>query len=109
MSKSYSSIGNNIISTVFGTDSACSTEITKCEEVCSNESSVGGETIVQSTVGPGSIRAVIGAVVDVQFDGDVLPAILNALEVTNRPSRLILEVSFIYYNSYYVLCHNHFI
>lgn len=36
--------------------------------------------------------AVIGAVVDVQFD-DELPFILNALEVQNRSPRLVLEVA----------------
>src|SRR5678809_926689 len=40
----------------------------------------------------GKITQVIGAVVDVQFDGH-LPAILNALETTNRGSRLVLEVA----------------
>ena len=40
----------------------------------------------------GKIVAVIGAVVDVQFDGD-LPPILNALEVKDRSPRLVLEVS----------------
>jgi len=40
----------------------------------------------------GKVVAVIGAVVDVQFD-DVLPPILNALEVQGRESRLILEVA----------------
>ena len=40
----------------------------------------------------GRIVAVIGAVVDVQFD-DALPPILNALEVANRAPRLVLEVS----------------
>ena len=44
------------------------------------------------TVTPGRITAVIGAVVDVQFD-DELPPILNALEVQGRSSRLILEVA----------------
>merc|ERR1711910_15553 len=38
------------------------------------------------------VVAVIGAVVDVQFD-DHLPAILNSLEVSNRSPRLILEVA----------------
>ena len=41
---------------------------------------------------PGRIVAVIGAVVDVQFDEE-LPPILNALEVTGRKPRLILEVA----------------
>jgi F-type H+/Na+-transporting ATPase subunit beta len=41
----------------------------------------------------GRITQVIGAVVDVQFDGDHLPAILNALETTNQGNRLVLEVS----------------
>ena len=40
----------------------------------------------------GRIVAVIGAVVDVQFD-DALPPILNALEVANRKPKLILEVA----------------
>ena len=40
----------------------------------------------------GRIVAVIGAVVDVQFDED-LPPILNALEVAQRKPRLILEVA----------------
>jgi F-type H+-transporting ATPase subunit beta len=40
----------------------------------------------------GRIRQVTGAVVDVQFDGD-LPAILNALETQNHGSRLVLEVA----------------
>src|ERR1700730_17344296 len=40
----------------------------------------------------GRIAQVIGAVVDVQFDGE-LPAILNALETSNQGNRLILEVA----------------
>ena len=48
----------------------------------------------------GRIRQVMGAVVDVQFDGD-LPPILNALETTsegtkskdNPEGRLVLEVA----------------
>ena len=40
----------------------------------------------------GRVRQVMGAVVDVQFDGD-LPAILNALETQNRGQRLVLEVA----------------
>ncbi len=40
----------------------------------------------------GSISQVLGAVVDVQFDGD-LPGILNALECDNRGNRLVLEVA----------------
>lgn len=40
----------------------------------------------------GRIVAVIGAVVDVQFD-EGLPPILNALEVAGRDSRLVLEVA----------------
>ncbi len=42
--------------------------------------------------GIGKISQVIGAVVDVQFDGD-LPAIQNALEVSNNGQRLVLEVA----------------
>jgi F-type H+-transporting ATPase subunit beta len=40
----------------------------------------------------GRISQVIGAVVDVQFEGE-LPAILNALETTNGGNRLVLEVA----------------
>ncbi len=40
----------------------------------------------------GKIIQVIGAVVDVQFDGH-LPAILNALETENHGKRLVLEVA----------------
>ncbi|CAI4230693.1 unnamed protein product [Auanema sp. JU1783] len=40
----------------------------------------------------GRVVAVIGAVVDVQFDEN-LPAILNGLEVTGRNPKLVLEVS----------------
>lgn len=40
----------------------------------------------------GRITQVIGAVVDVQFDGG-LPAILNALETKNGDNRLVLEVA----------------
>jgi F-type H+-transporting ATPase subunit beta len=46
------------------------------------------------TASKGRISQVIGAVVDVEFDGS-LPAILNALETTNTASgtRLVLEVA----------------
>jgi F-type H+/Na+-transporting ATPase subunit beta len=40
----------------------------------------------------GRITQVIGAVIDVQFDGH-LPAILNALETNNHGNRLVLEVA----------------
>ena len=40
----------------------------------------------------GKISQVIGAVVDVQFEGD-LPEILNALETDNDGNRLVLEVA----------------
>ena len=40
----------------------------------------------------GRITQVTGAVIDVQFDGE-LPQILNALETTNGGNRLVLEVA----------------
>ena len=40
----------------------------------------------------GKVSQVIGAVVDVEFDG-VIPDILNALEVDNNGQRLVLEVA----------------
>jgi F-type H+-transporting ATPase subunit beta len=45
-----------------------------------------------STNQTGRVSQVIGAVVDVQFEGE-LPAILNALETFNHGNRLILEVA----------------
>merc|ERR1712018_984715 len=44
------------------------------------------------TVNHGKVLAVIGAVVDVQFD-EGLPEILNSLNVEGREPRLILEVA----------------
>jgi F-type H+-transporting ATPase subunit beta len=44
------------------------------------------------TSAEGRIAQVIGAVVDVQFDGH-LPEILNALETDNQGNRLVLEVA----------------
>jgi len=41
----------------------------------------------------GKIHQVIGAVVDVKFDTEQLPPILNALETDNHGNRLVLEVS----------------
>src|SRR6056300_1314971 len=40
----------------------------------------------------GKVSQVIGAVVDVEFDGKI-PDILNALEVDNNGQRLVLEVA----------------
>ena len=40
----------------------------------------------------GRISQIIGAVVDVAFDGE-LPAIQNALETQNNGNRLVLEVA----------------
>ena len=48
--------------------------------------------MAKEKVSIGKITQVIGAVVDVQFDGD-LPQILNALETENNGNRLILEVA----------------
>jgi F-type H+-transporting ATPase subunit beta len=44
------------------------------------------------TKNTGRVTQVIGAVIDVQFDGD-LPAILNSLECVNKGNRLVLEVA----------------
>jgi len=45
-----------------------------------------------AVAGQGRIAQVIGAVVDVSFDGE-LPAILSALETDNNGQRLVLEVA----------------
>src|ERR1700754_4964901 len=53
---------------------------------------------MSKTTSKGRLSQVIGAVVDVEFDGE-LPAILNALETTNtdaktgKPVRLVFEVA----------------
>ena len=49
-------------------------------------------TVPTTTNNVGRISQVIGAVVDVSFDG-ALPAILSALETDNNGSRLVLEVA----------------
>src|SRR5947208_14226530 len=41
----------------------------------------------------GHVTQVMGAVVDVQFDGSHLPEIMNALATENHGNRLILEVA----------------
>ena len=48
--------------------------------------------MTQTANNTGRITQVIGAVVDVQFDGN-LPEILNALETKNQGNRLVLEVA----------------
>ncbi len=50
------------------------------------------DAVLSKTGNAGRVTQVIGAVVDVQFDGH-LPAILNALETTNQGNRLVLEVA----------------
>jgi F-type H+-transporting ATPase subunit beta len=54
------------------------------QEAATPKTATGGRT--------GRVRQVMGAVVDVQFDGH-LPEILNALETENRGNRLVLEVA----------------
>jgi hypothetical protein len=52
----------------------------------------GVATAAAMSTKTGKVTQVIGAVVDVQFDGH-LPYILNALEVQDNDIRLVLEVS----------------
>jgi len=49
-------------------------------------------TTAAAAAATGKVTAVIGAVVDVQFDGEI-PPILNALEVQDHDIRLVLEVA----------------
>ncbi|HMF68560.1 MAG TPA: F0F1 ATP synthase subunit beta, partial [Phyllobacterium sp.] len=51
------------------------------------------KTALKATGVAGRVSQVIGAVVDVAFDGGVLPQILNALETDNLGNRLVLEVA----------------
>ena len=46
----------------------------------------------KATAATGTIVQVLGAVVDVKFDGE-LPEILNALETENQGKRLVLETA----------------
>merc|ERR1712168_172307 len=66
----------------------------RSQRFVSTDNSKGQSEAVEAAVaeGNGHIVAVIGAVVDVQFE-DSLPPILNALEVQGRSSRLVLECS----------------
>jgi F-type H+/Na+-transporting ATPase subunit beta len=52
----------------------------------------GDNSVFQKGVATGRVSQVIGAVVDVAFDGH-LPEILNALETSNLGNRLVLEVA----------------
>merc|ERR1711907_644456 len=52
----------------------------------------GRAAMCTSSVGVGKVTQVIGAVVDVQFEGE-LPNIMNALEVDGHNVRLVLEVA----------------
>jgi F-type H+-transporting ATPase subunit beta len=60
--------------------------------------SADGKALMSTAAATGRVSQIIGAVVDVEFDG-ALPAILNALETTNvdqrtgQPFRLVLEVA----------------
>merc|ERR1712002_96600 len=63
-----------------------------CSRFLSTDDSKRSEAAEAAALAQGHIVAVIGAVVDVQFT-EGLPPILNALEVQNRESRLVLEVA----------------
>jgi F-type H+-transporting ATPase subunit beta len=54
--------------------------------------SAKASAVAGSAVATGKIHQVIGAVVDVAFEGE-LPAILNALETEHQGGRLVLEVA----------------
>eukprot|EP00493_Phyllostaurus_siculus_P005449 UN05491 len=58
----------------------------------SNKNAAEAKAAAAPSVARGRVVAVIGAVVDIQFDTG-LPPILNALEVENRSPRLVLEVA----------------
>merc|ERR1711931_282827 len=66
--------------------------INVCSRFLSTDDSKRSEAAEAAALAQGHIVAVIGAVVDVQFT-EGLPPILNALEVQNRESRLVLEVA----------------
>ncbi|KAI9490573.1 ATPase, F1 complex alpha/beta subunit, N-terminal domain-containing protein [Zychaea mexicana] len=58
------------------------------------QAAVKARSYATEATSAGQIRSVIGAVVDVQFEQENLPAILNALEVQDHSGgRLVLEVA----------------
>merc|ERR1712183_688924 len=63
-----------------------------CSRFLSTDDSKHSDAAEAAAIAKGHIVAVIGAVVDVQFDGG-LPPILNALNVEGRDTQLILEVA----------------
>jgi len=69
-----------------------STDVTNKQAAAAAKDAATQTSTPAAAAAAGHIVAVIGAVVDVQFDND-LPPILNALEVHGRDSRLILEVA----------------
>merc|ERR1712151_1408390 len=69
-----------------------STDVTNKAAAAAAAAKETTSTGTQTSTANGHIVAVIGAVVDVQFDTG-LPPILNALEVSGRETRLILEVA----------------
>uniref|UniRef100_A0AAG5DUF9 ATP synthase subunit beta n=1 Tax=Anopheles atroparvus TaxID=41427 RepID=A0AAG5DUF9_ANOAO len=76
---------------MFSTMKSLMTTAVRAEQVLAR--SFAAKAAAKTAAGAsGKVVAVIGAVVDVQFD-DNLPPILNALEVQGRPSRLVLEVA----------------
>merc|ERR1711937_203502 len=60
--------------------------------VARNHNLQAGRSMAAAASNKGRVTQVIGAVVDVQFDGE-LPPILNSLEVEDHDVRLVLEVA----------------
>lgn len=71
---------------------SCETAQQRILPACVSSSRFLSTDTPNNAASAGQIVAVIGAVVDVQFD-DELPSILNALEVQDRENRLVLEVA----------------
>ena len=69
-----------------------STDTTRNQAAAAAKATESKSAAPAAATATGQIVAVIGAVVDVQFDTG-LPPILNALEVQGRDSRLVLEVA----------------
>lgn len=73
----------------FATETPKNTQPTQTKKSPQKSQATNTETITKS----GQISQVIGAVVDVQFEGGEIPRILNALEVQGTEHRLVLEVA----------------
>lgn len=64
-----------------------------CLKKSAGSSWMARRTLATAAPAVGQVRAVVGAIVDVQFEQDNLPEIFNALEIKTPQGKLVLEVA----------------